>query len=81
VRGAKATVFVIEGDKARLLTAAVKGEDAGRLFLDPAALLPGARVVVEGRALLVEGDRVEVKLLPDEAPAASAAPSAVKEAL
>jgi membrane fusion protein, multidrug efflux system len=57
VRGAKATLFVLEGDIARSKTLAVKGESGGSLFLD-SSLAPGTRIVTEGRALLQDGDRV-----------------------
>ncbi len=72
VRGPKATVFVIEGDVAHVRVVALKGEFAGKLFLDP-QLAPGARVVTEGRALLSEGDRVAATLEPAPAPGKSAA--------
>ena len=74
VRGPKATVFVIEGDIAHVRIVALKGELAGKLYLDP-TLPPGARVVTEGRALLSEGDRVAATLEPVTAPGASASPS------
>jgi RND family efflux transporter MFP subunit len=61
VRGAKATVFVVDGQSARRGVYAVKGERGGNLFLDP-QLAAGSRVVTEGRALLNDGDRVEAKL-------------------
>lgn len=63
VRGSKVSVFVIEGDIAHLRVVALKGELAGKLYLDP-TLPPGARVVTEGRALLNEGDRVSATLEP-----------------
>lgn len=61
VRGARATVFVVDGNSARKGVYAVKGERGGSLFLDP-QLAAGSRVVTEGRALLNDGDRVEAKL-------------------
>lgn len=61
IRGTKASIFVVEGDVAHARTIAVKGENAGKLFLDP-ALAPGARVVTEGRALLDDGDKVHAQL-------------------
>jgi RND family efflux transporter MFP subunit len=61
IRGAQATVFVVDGQRARRGRYGVKGERGGSLFLDP-ALSPGSRVVTEGRALLKDGDRVEAKL-------------------
>ena len=66
VRGTKALLFVVEGDVAHAKMLPVKGEAAGRLYLDT-ALAPGALVVAEGRALLDEGDRVTIKL-NDETP-------------
>jgi RND family efflux transporter MFP subunit len=70
VRGSKASLFVITGGQARAVTASVKGEKDGRLFLDATTLPPGSHVVLEGRALLNDGDTVESKLAPTEAPAA-----------
>jgi membrane fusion protein, multidrug efflux system len=59
VRTAKATVFVVDGDVARLRTFPLLGEREGRLYLDP-SLKPGTPVVLEGRALLQDGDKVSV---------------------
>jgi RND family efflux transporter MFP subunit len=61
VRGAKATVFLVDGSVVRKAVFAVAGERGASLFLDP-KLAPGSRVVTEGRALLADGDRVEAKL-------------------
>ena len=60
VRGDKATVFLIENSLAEARTVAVRGEVAGSLFVDP-VIPPESLVVTEGRALLVNGDRVELK--------------------
>ena len=57
VRGARATVFVVEGDIAHARTVTQVGETGGNLYVD-LALEPGSRVVTEGRALLNDGDRV-----------------------
>jgi RND family efflux transporter MFP subunit len=57
VHGDKATVFVVAGDKATKHVVAVRGEEQGMLYLDP-ALEAGSEVVTEGRSLLDEGDRV-----------------------
>jgi RND family efflux transporter MFP subunit len=79
VRGAKATLFVLEGELARKRVYAVVGERGGSLFVEP-KLGAGSRVVSEGRALLVDGDRVEAKLVtfaggePAAEPAAAAQP-------
>jgi len=61
VRGESATVYVIENGRAHKRTCAVLGERAGRLFVDP-SLSPGTRVVVQGRALLNDKDRVDASL-------------------
>jgi membrane fusion protein (multidrug efflux system) len=57
VRGDQATLYVVVGSVAHKRTFLVKGERAGRLFLDP-GLAPDSRVVVEGRALLEDNDSV-----------------------
>jgi RND family efflux transporter MFP subunit len=62
VRGAKATVYVVDdAHRVRKGVYDVKGERGGRLFLDP-SLKPGSRVVTEGRALLRDGDQVVASL-------------------
>jgi RND family efflux transporter MFP subunit len=63
LRAEKASLFVVEGDVAHRRDVATVGELGGTLFVDP-ALPPGAAVVVEGRALLDDGDRVTAKDLP-----------------
>lgn len=67
VRGAKASLFFVDGDVAHQTTFAVKGEAGGALFLDP-ALPAGAKIVTEGRALLDDGDRVTAKEVDGAAP-------------
>ncbi|WP_394847642.1 efflux RND transporter periplasmic adaptor subunit [Pendulispora brunnea] len=57
VRGTKASIFVEENGIAHARSVPVLGELAGTLFLDP-QLAPGAHVILEGRALLNDGDRV-----------------------
>jgi RND family efflux transporter MFP subunit len=57
VRGTNANVFVVEGNVAHARVVPIKGELAGKLFLDK-ELAPGALVVTEGRALLSDGDKV-----------------------
>jgi membrane fusion protein, multidrug efflux system len=61
VRGSKATVFVVDGQRATKVVTTIKGERGGQLFLDP-SLPAGSHVVTEGRSLLKDGDRVEAKL-------------------
>ena len=76
LRSGKASLFVITAGRARATTASVKGERDGRLFLDATALPPGSHVVLEGRALLNDGDAVESKLAPTaEPPAPAPAPT------
>ncbi|HSQ62393.1 MAG TPA: efflux RND transporter periplasmic adaptor subunit [Polyangiaceae bacterium] len=60
----KARIFVLDGDIARAKDVGVLGEAAGVLFVDPAQLPADARVVVEGRALLHDGDHVVAKPEP-----------------
>jgi len=79
VRGAKANLFVVDGDVARAKSIAIKGEVAGKLYLDP-QLAGGSKVVTEGRALLNDGDHVVATL--DKTPSAPAsAASSAKPAL
>jgi RND family efflux transporter MFP subunit len=61
VRGAKATVFVVDGGLARKEVHGVVGERGGSVFLEP-ELRAGSHVVTEGRAGLASGDHVEAKL-------------------
>lgn len=68
VRGDKATIFLVEGNIAHQKVFKMLGEREGQLFLDT-ALQPGAVVVTEGWSALIEGDRVQAKILQ-----ASAAP-------
>ena len=58
IRGAKATVFTVDGDVARRVAVPVLGEAGGMLYVDP-KLKAGTPIVVEGRALLDDGDRVK----------------------
>jgi membrane fusion protein (multidrug efflux system) len=67
ITGAKAALFVVDGDTARRRTFAILGEEGGSLYLEP-SLGPGSRVVTEGRSLLNDGDRVAPKeALPEAA--------------
>lgn len=61
VRGDKATVFVIAGQRAQKAVLSVKGERGGSLFVDP-SLRAGSRVVTEGRSTIKDGDLVEAVL-------------------
>lgn len=60
VRGDKATLFTVSGNVARTEVLRVLGEAGGSLFVDP-KLKAGTPVVVEGRALLDDGDKVIAK--------------------
>jgi RND family efflux transporter MFP subunit len=60
VRGARATVFVIDGNAARSQTVAVLGE-IGSALVVASTLPPDAKVITEGRALLDDGDPVDAK--------------------
>lgn len=80
VRGAKASVFVIEDGIARTRTVPVLGEMQGKVYLDP-ALKPGSLIVTEGRALLSDGDKVQDGHQPaNPRPATSNSPSVVGRA-
>ena len=61
VRGDKATIYVVDNKTAHKKTVQVRGERAGRLFLDT-SLKAGSRVVTEGRALLSDNDAVTATL-------------------
>jgi membrane fusion protein, multidrug efflux system len=60
VRGEKATLFTVQGDVAKSEVLKILGEAGGTLFVEP-KLKPGTAVVVEGRALLDDGDKVAAK--------------------
>ena len=62
IRGDKATLYIVDGDVARRQVVPVLGEAGGTLFVDP-QLKAGVPVVVEGRALLDDGDKVTAKEL------------------
>jgi RND family efflux transporter MFP subunit len=61
VKGGKATLFLAENERSRRVIVNVLGEKAGNLFLEP-SLAEGALVITEGRALLKEGDHLQVKV-------------------
>jgi hypothetical protein len=73
VRSSKALLFVVEGDTAHARVVPLLGEREGLLYLDP-SLKPGTPVVLEGRALLGEGDKVLVGAVEDAAQLPSAVP-------
>ncbi len=72
IRAGKAHLFVVEGGLAHAREVAEIGEGAGSLYLDPTALPAGAHVVVEGAALLSDGDPVIERLEAAPAPSTSA---------
>lgn len=78
VRGKKADIFVVQGDKVKRETLPVLGEQGGTLFLDP-KLAAGTLVVTQGRTLLADGDKVTAVERSARADAASdVAPSSVQ---
>jgi len=60
IRGDKATLFIVQDGVARSEVVPVLGEAGASLFVDP-KLAAGTPVVVEGRALLDDGDVVVVR--------------------
>lgn len=62
VRGQKATLYAVHGDVARSEVYKVLGEAAGTLYVEP-KLKADTPIVVEGRALLDDGDKVAAKEL------------------
>jgi membrane fusion protein, multidrug efflux system len=58
----KATLYAVDGDVAGARTLIELGESGPNIFFPRSALAPGTLVVVEGRALLKDGDRVVAKL-------------------
>ena len=60
VRGDKARLFAVDGSVAHSQVFKVLGEAGGSLFVEP-KLKAGTPVVIEGRALLDDGDKVEAK--------------------
>ncbi len=64
VRGDKATLFTVEHDQAKRLVLRALGEAEGMLYLEP-KLAADARIVVEGRSLLEDGDPVAAKELAE----------------
>jgi membrane fusion protein (multidrug efflux system) len=77
IRGAKATVFVIEGNVAHSRTFKYLGEAGGSVFVDT-SLAPNTLVVSEGRALLADKDHVTAKVDEASAPVSSAPPKSGK---
>jgi RND family efflux transporter MFP subunit len=58
VHGAKATLYTAGDTTAHLAVIKVIGERGGSLFLDPAVLPAGAKIVSEGRTTLADGDPI-----------------------
>lgn len=71
IRGEAATLFVVDGAIARKRKVAVLGEAGGSLFVSKEQLKAGEAVVTEGRALLADGDAIEVKMETTSAPGPS----------
>ena len=61
VRGRRATLWVVEGERAKKEQVDVLGESGGSLFVAP-GLREGALVVTQGRGLLSPNERVAVKV-------------------
>jgi len=65
VTGDEAALFVVEAGHAKQLVVRVLGQSQGTLYVDP-KLGSGAKVVVEGRASLADGEPVQAKEQPSE---------------
>jgi len=64
VHGSKATVFTFTSDIAHATLAKVVGEAGGTLYVDPAALPAGTKVVTDGRTVLGDGDTIAPTVEP-----------------
>jgi membrane fusion protein, multidrug efflux system len=60
----KATFFTVDGDVAHSQTLVELGERGPNVYFAPEALKPGTMIVLEGRALLKDGDHVAAKVEP-----------------
>lgn len=65
VRGGQATVFVTQVNVVKKRSLRVLGEGDRELYVEP--IEPGAQIVVDGRALLKDGEQVEVFTAAPEA--------------
>ncbi len=70
IRGEAATVFVVAGDVANKHEVRILGEASGSVFVAPGSLRAGDRVILEGRPLLSDADRVEATDRPPSRAAA-----------
>ncbi len=76
LRNGKASLFIVDGDVVHSRQVALLGEREGLLYLDP-SLKPGTPVVLEGRALLQDGEKVTVgavELAPQQPPSRTKRP-------
>jgi multidrug efflux system membrane fusion protein len=73
VEGDKATLFVIEGDRAHKKVLPFLGEHEGLLYLAP-DLPEGSRVVLDGRNQLEDGDQVVARPATGSVPEAGVKP-------
>jgi RND family efflux transporter MFP subunit len=70
----KASLYIVEGEVAHSLTIVELGEVGPNVFFPPNALTPDTPVVIEGRALLKDGDHVTAKVAKDEPTGATGTP-------
>jgi RND family efflux transporter MFP subunit len=66
IEESKTTLFTVDGGIARAHTLAQLGEVGPEVFFRPEDLLPGSRIVLEGRALLNDGDPVVARPIASE---------------
>jgi len=75
VRGSKASLYLVDGERARLRVVRVLDETGGDLLVE-AGLVDGTRVITEGRALLNDGDVIAAR--EEERTAVATAPAATQ---
>src|SRR5262249_4584412 len=74
VRNNRARLFLVDHGVAHQRAVRVVGEREGRLYLEP-DLAPGSLVVLDGRSLLADGDRVQSTEVPQATPPAAPQPT------
>jgi RND family efflux transporter MFP subunit len=66
IRESKASFFTVDRDVVHQHLVPALGEVGADVFVEPTELRPGVQVVLEGHALLKDGDRVSARAAPPE---------------